>query len=44
MYRKISNINRTKPQDLNDSRLVLQLSLRNPLKPGIKSRMKVQLE
>ena len=29
-YRKIYNIRRTKPQQLNDSRLVLQLSLPNP--------------
>ena len=33
-YRKISNISRTKSQNLNDSRLVLLLSLPNPLKPG----------
>ena len=39
-YRKISNIRRTKSQNLKDSRLVLQLSLPNPLKRGIKSRMK----
>ena len=31
----------TKPQNLIDSRLVFQLSLLNPLKPGIKSRMKI---
>ena len=35
-YRKISNIRRTKSQNLNDSRLVLQLSLPNLLKPGVK--------
>ena len=40
-YRKITNIRRTKSQNLNDSRLVLQLSLSNPLKPGLKSRMKM---
>ena len=40
-YRKISNIRRTKSQNLNDSRLVLQLSVPNPLKPGVKSRMKM---
>ena len=34
----------TKSQNLNVSRLVLQLSLPNPLKPGVKSRMKMQLE
>ena len=40
-YRKVSNIRRTKSPILNDSRLVLQLSLPNPLKLGIKSRMKM---
>ena len=40
-YRQISNISRTKSQNLNVSRIVLQLSLPNPLKPGVKSRMKV---
>ena len=40
-YRKISNISRTKSQNLNVSRLVLQLSLPNPMKPGVKSRMKM---
>ena len=40
-YRKISNISHTKSQNLNDSRLVFQLSLPNPLKPGVKSRMKM---
>ena len=40
-YRKISNIRRTKSQNLNDSHLVLQLSLPNPIKPGVKSRMKM---
>ena len=40
-YRKISNIRRTKFQTLNVSRLVLQLSLPNPMKPGVKSRMKM---
>ena len=43
-YRKSSSINRTKSQHLNVSHLVLQLSFPNPLKPGIKSRIKVQLE
>ena len=43
-YRKISNIRRTKSQNLNESRLVLQLSLPNPLNPGVKSRMKMELE
>ena len=40
-YRKISNISRTESQNLNDSRLVLQLSLPTPLKPVVKSRMKM---
>ena len=40
-YRKLSNISRTKSQNLNNSRLILQLSLPNPLKPGVKSRMKM---
>ena len=43
-YRKISNIRRTKSLNLNVSRLVLQLSLPNPMKPGVKSRMKMELE
>ena len=38
-YCKISNISCTKSQNLNDSRFVLQLSMPNPLKPGVKSRM-----
>ena len=40
-YRKISNIRRTKHPNLNVSRLVLQLSLANPLKLGVKSKMKM---
>ena len=40
-YRKISNISSTKSQNLTDSCLVLQLSSHNPLKPGVKSRMKM---
>ena len=40
-YRKVSNIRRTKFQNLNDSHLVLKSSLPNPLKPGVKSRMKM---
>ena len=40
-YRKISNITRTKSQNLNDSHLVLELFLPNPLKLGVKSRMKM---
>ena len=34
--REISNIQRTKPKNLNVSRLVVQLSLCNLLKPGVK--------
>ena len=40
-YRKISNIRRTQNQNLTDSRLIMQLPLPNPLKPGVKSRMKM---
>ena len=40
-YRKVSNIRRTKSQNSNASRLILQLSLPNPLKPGVKLRMKM---
>ena len=43
-YHKISNMRCTESQNLNVSRLVLQLSLHNLLKPGVKSRMKMQLE
>ena len=39
--RQISNIRRTESQHLNDSRTVLRLSLPNPLKPDVKSRMKM---
>ena len=38
---KIYNIRCTKSQNLNDSRLVFQLSPPNTLKPGVKSRMKM---
>ena len=41
IYRQIFDIRRTKSQDLNVSRLVLRLSLPNPLKPRVKSRMKM---
>ena len=41
IFRQISYISRTKFQNLNVSRLVLQLSGPNPLKPGAKSRMKM---
>ena len=36
-----SNIKSTKSQNLNVSRLVLEFILPNPLKPGVKSRMKM---
>ena len=38
VYRKISNIRGTKTSNLNDSHLILQLPLPNPLRPGVKSR------
>ena len=41
MYRQVSNLRRTKSQHLKDSRTVLRLSLSNPLKPDVKSRMKI---
>ena len=37
-YRKMSNIRRTESPNLNVPRLVLQSSLPNPMKPGVKSR------
>ena len=40
-YRKVAYIRRTKFQTLYDSRLVLQLSLPDLLKTGVKSRMNV---
>ena len=40
-YRGISHIRRTKSQYSNDSHLALKSSLANPLKPGVKSRMKM---
>ena len=42
-YRKVSNIRRTKSQDLNDSHFILKSSLANPLKPGDKSRMEMYI-
>ena len=36
MYRETSSIKRTKSPNLNISRLFFQLSMPNPLKPGIK--------
>ena len=43
-YRQVSNIRRTKSQHLKDSRTVLRLSLPNPLKADVKSRMKMWSE
>ena len=43
-YCETYNISLTKSQNLNVSHLVLHLSLSNPLKPGVKLRMKVKLE
>ena len=40
-YSQTSYIRHTEPQKLKVYRLVLQLSLSNPLKPGVKSRMKM---
>ena len=39
--RKTSSISRTKFQNLNVSCILLQLSSLNPLKPGVKLRMKM---
>ena len=39
-----SNISHTKSPNFNVSCLLLQLSLPNPLKQGVKSRMKMELE
>ena len=33
----IPNISHTKSRNLNDSRLILELSLNNPFKPGVKN-------
>ena len=40
-YHQISNIRHTQSPDINVSRLILQLSLPSPLKPGVKLRMKM---
>ena len=40
-YRKVFNIRHNKSKNLSDCRLVLQMHLANPLKPGIKLRMKM---
>ena len=42
-YRQTSNTKRTESPNLNISRLILQLSFPNVLKPGVKSRMKMYL-
>ena len=41
IYRQTSSISLTESQHFNVSRRVLQLSLSNPPKPGVKSRMKI---
>ena len=41
IYRQTANIKQTKSQKLDVSRPVLQLSLSNPLEPGVKSKMKI---
>ena len=41
MYHQTSDIKHTKSQNLNVSRLVLQLSLPNQFKPGVKLGMKM---
>ena len=43
-YLQTSNISRKKYQNIFVSRIVLQLSSLNLLKPGVKSIMKMQLE
>ena len=43
-YRQVSNIRRTISPNLNVACLVLQLSLHNLTKPGVKSRMNMKLE
>ena len=44
IYRKVSNIRRTKFQNLNVSCILMQLSSLNSLKPGVKLIMKMLLE
>ena len=41
IYRQVFNIRRIESQNFNVTRLGLQLSLRNILKPGVKPRMKM---
>ena len=43
-YRQASNTRRIKSQNLNVSRVALQLSLAKPLKPAVKSSMKMSVE
>ena len=43
-YRQTSNISRTKPQNWNISRFILQLSLPDPLKSDVRLGMKMYLE
>ena len=40
-YRQTFDISRPKSQNINVSRLILQMSLSNPLKPGAQSSMKI---
>ena len=44
LYRKTLNISLTKSQNWNVSYFILQLFLTNPLKSGVKSRIKIYLE
>ena len=44
VYRKISNISRPQSQNVNVSRLVLQLSLPNSLRPGVELKINMLLE
>ena len=44
LHRQTSNIRRIKSQNWNVSPVVLQLSLPNPLRPGVESRMKINME
>ena len=43
-YRKNYNIRLPKSQNLNEYRLVLSLAVLNPLKTGLKERMKMKME
>ena len=44
IFRQTSDISRTKSQNCNVCRLILQLSLSILLKPSVKSRMTMHLE